>query len=45
MNFTFTPDQLKIQQMVKELVAKEIAPNAKAWDKGEDFTPIYKMLK
>ena len=45
MNFAFTPDQLRIQQMVKDLVAKEVAPNAKEWDKGEDFTPIYKMMK
>ena len=45
MNFAFTPDQLRIQQMVKDLVAKEVAPNAKAWDKGEDFTPIYKLMK
>ena len=45
MKFAFTPDQLKVQQLVKDFVAKEIAPNAKAWDLGEDFTPIYKMFK
>jgi butyryl-CoA dehydrogenase len=44
-NFALTPDQLRIQQMVKDLVAKEVAPNAKAWDKGEDFAPIYKLMK
>ena len=45
MNFSLTPDQLKIQQMVKDLVAKEVAPNAKAWDKGEDFSPIFRLFK
>ena len=45
MNFKLTEDQLRIQQLAKDLVAKEVAPNAKAWDKGEDFTPIYKMFK
>ena len=45
MKFAFTEDQLRIQQMVKELVAKEIAPNAKDWDKGESFEPIYNMFK
>ena len=44
-NFKLTEDQLRIQQLAKDLVAKEIAPNAKDWDKGEDFTPIYKMFK
>ena len=45
MNFKLTEDQLRIQQLAKDLVAKEVAPNAKDWDKGEDFTPIYKMFK
>ena len=45
MNFAFTPNQLAIQQLAKEFAAKELAPNAKAWDKGEDFTPIYNLMK
>ena len=45
MKFAFSPDQLKVQQLVKDFVAKEIAPYAKAWDQGEDFAPVYKMFK
>lgn len=37
MNFDLTEEQLSVQKMVREFVAKEITPNAKQWDLEEYF--------
>ena len=37
MNFDLTEEQLAVQKMVRDFVAKEITPKAKEWDKEEKF--------
>jgi alkylation response protein AidB-like acyl-CoA dehydrogenase len=37
MNFELNEEQLSVQKMVREFVAKEITPNAKQWDIDESF--------
>ncbi|MGI6319310.1 MAG: acyl-CoA dehydrogenase [Firmicutes bacterium] len=37
MNFDLTEEQLSVQKMVRDFVAKEITPNAKQWDQEERF--------
>lgn len=37
MNFDLTPEQEQVQKMVRDFVAKEIAPFAAEWDKEEKF--------
>jgi alkylation response protein AidB-like acyl-CoA dehydrogenase len=37
MNFDLTEEQLAVQKMVRDFVAKEITPYAKEWDKEERF--------
>ena len=37
MNFDLNEEQLAVQQMVRDFVAKEITPNAKEWDQQEKF--------
>ncbi|RJX25926.1 MAG: acyl-CoA dehydrogenase [Dethiobacter sp.] len=37
MNFDLNEEQLAVQKMVRDFVAKEITPNAKEWDKEEKF--------
>ncbi|MDO9535915.1 MAG: acyl-CoA dehydrogenase family protein [Bacillota bacterium] len=37
MNFDLNEEQLAVQKMVREFVAKEITPNAKQWDLDESF--------
>jgi butyryl-CoA dehydrogenase len=44
-NMQFSEEQLKIQQMVKDFVAKEVAPGAAARDLGQDYAPTYELFK
>lgn len=37
MNFDLTEEQLAVQKMVRDFVAKEITPKAKEWDQEEKF--------
>jgi butyryl-CoA dehydrogenase len=37
MNFELNDEQLSVQKMVREFVAKEITPNAKQWDIDQTF--------
>lgn len=37
MNFELNEEQLSVQKMVREFVAKEITPNAKQWDIDQTF--------
>jgi alkylation response protein AidB-like acyl-CoA dehydrogenase len=37
MNFDLNEEQLAVQKMVRDFVAKEITPNAKEWDQQEKF--------
>ena len=37
MDFKYNDEQLAVQTMVRDFVAKEITPNAKQWDIDEKF--------
>ncbi len=41
----FTEEQEKVVQMVKEFIAKEVAPGAADRDEGEDYAPTYEIIK
>ncbi|MDH4127989.1 MAG: acyl-CoA dehydrogenase family protein [Spirochaetota bacterium] len=44
MNFSFSEDQLLIQQTIHDFVTKEVIPNAKEWDEKEEV-PIKTIKK
>ncbi len=44
-NMQFTEEQLRVQQMVKEFAAKEIAPGAAQRDIDGDYAPAYEIMK
>ncbi|MBV1758368.1 MAG: acyl-CoA dehydrogenase family protein [Dethiosulfatibacter sp.] len=45
MNFELTKQQLELQEMVKDFVAKEVAPGAAARDEAESYEETYKIMK
>lgn len=45
MDFSLTAEQLRVQQLFRQLAEQEVAPHAKAWDLGESFEPINRLFR